>query len=108
MQQVILDEFKIPNTCDECNFIRHYETGPFIRNPHCCCELIWKLKNEDYKVDKNSLDENCPFNLIKLLKTSNINKDKIIEYLLDMLEEEHMGMRAVAVKEITDKFNIEL
>lgn len=36
------------------------------------------------------------------------NKDEVIEYLLDMLEEEHMGMRAVAIKEITDKFDIEL
>lgn len=34
-------------------------------------------------------------------------KDKIIEFLLDMLEEEHMGMRAVAVKEVKDKFGIE-
>ena len=36
------------------------------------------------------------------------DKDEVIEYLLDMLEEEHMGMRAVAVKEIADKFDIEL
>lgn len=36
------------------------------------------------------------------------DKDEIIEYLLDMIEEEHMGMRAVAVKEIADKFDIEL
>jgi hypothetical protein len=34
--------------------------------------------------------------------------DDIIEYLLDKLEEEHMGMRAVAVKEIADQFGIEL
>lgn len=36
------------------------------------------------------------------------DKDEAIEYLLDMLEEEHMGMRAVAVKEIADRFDIEL
>ena len=36
------------------------------------------------------------------------DKDEVIEYLLDMLEEEHMGMRAIAVKEIADKFDIEL
>ena len=30
------------------------------------------------------------------------DKDEAIEYLLDMLGEEHMGMRAVAVKEIAD------
>ena len=36
------------------------------------------------------------------------DKDEAIEYLLDMLEKEHIGMRAVAVKEIADKFDIEL
>ena len=36
------------------------------------------------------------------------NADDIIEYLFDKLEEEHMGMRAVAEKEIIDKFDIEL
>lgn len=35
-----------------------------------------------------------------------IKKDEVIEYLLDMLEEEHMDMRAVAIKEIADKFDI--
>ena len=34
-------------------------------------------------------------------------KDEVIEYLLDKLEEEHMDMRAVAIKEIADKFDIE-
>lgn len=36
------------------------------------------------------------------------NKDEIIEYLLDMLEEEHMGMRASAIKEIKNEFGIEI
>ena len=36
-----------------------------------------------------------------------IKKDEVIEYLLDKLEEEHMDMRAVAIKEIADKFDIE-
>jgi hypothetical protein len=36
------------------------------------------------------------------------DKDEIIEYLLDMLEEEHIGMRALAIKEIKNKFDIEL
>lgn len=34
-------------------------------------------------------------------------KDEIIYYLLDMLEEEHVGMKAAAIKEIADKFDIE-
>lgn len=37
-----------------------------------------------------------------------IIKDEIIEYLLDMLEEEHMGMRSVAIKDIKDKFRVDV
>jgi hypothetical protein len=68
MQKVTLEDFKIPNTCGECNFIGHYEIGVYRRNPHCCCGLIWYLKHEDYRVDKNSLDENCPLKVINTLK----------------------------------------
>ena len=50
-------------------------------------------------------DINCDY--AKAVKESK-KKDEVIEYLLDMLEEEHMSMRAVAVKEIADKFGIEL
>ena len=64
MQTVTLDDFKVPNTCGECRFIAHYNTGAYARNPHCCCELMWYIKSEDYKVDENSLDEDC---IIKFL-----------------------------------------
>lgn len=50
----------MPKNCGNCNFIRNYEDGAFSRNPHCCCELIWFLEGEDYRVDQNSLDKNCP------------------------------------------------
>lgn len=60
MAKIIFEDIAVPSKCDECEHIGHYETGVFHRNPHCCCELIWKLKKEDYRVDKNSLDENCP------------------------------------------------
>ena len=56
--------FKVPNTCGECNFIGVYEDGPFHRNPHCCCELLWLLEQEEYRVNKNSLDPNCPLTKI--------------------------------------------
>ena len=52
--------YKKPKTCGECRFIGHYESGAYARNPHCCCELMWTLYEEDYKVDKNGMDENCP------------------------------------------------
>lgn len=29
---------------------------------------------------------------------------KVIGYLLDMLEEEHMGMRSIAIREVNNKF----
>lgn len=50
-----------PKKCGECDFIRNYEDGAFSRNPHCCCELIWFLEGEDYRVNPNSLDKNCLF-----------------------------------------------
>ena len=64
MSLVTLEDFKIPDKCDNCNFIGRYETGVYKRNPHCCCELIWDLKQEDYRVDKNTVDENCPLKVI--------------------------------------------
>lgn len=69
MSKVTIDDFKVPNTCGECGFIGCYETGPYKRNPHCCCELMYVLKDEDYKVDKNSLDENCPLKVIDELRS---------------------------------------
>ena len=52
--------------CNECPHIGHYETGPYARNPHCCCELVWELFHADYRVDKNTLDKNCPLKNEKL------------------------------------------
>lgn len=66
MAIVTLEDFKVPKTCAECGFIGDYTAGVFARNPHYCCELIWQLKKEDYKVDKNSLDENCPLKLLNI------------------------------------------
>lgn len=60
MPKIIFENIEIPKTCGECEHCGHYETGVYARHPHCCCELIWELQREDYKVDKNFLDENCP------------------------------------------------
>ena len=51
---------KIPSNCGRCKHIGNYTSGPFARNPHHCCELIWELFEEDYRVDPKELDENCP------------------------------------------------
>lgn len=59
-----LKDFQIPNTCGECKFCYHYDSGPYARNPHCCCELAWMLKDEDWKVDKDSVDEDCPLRVL--------------------------------------------
>lgn len=53
---------KIPNSCKECRHVGAYTTGPFARNPHYCCELIWELHDEDYKVDPDKIDPECPLN----------------------------------------------
>ena len=50
-------------------------------------------------------DTTCDY--AKAVKESEY-KDEIIEYLLDMLEEEHMGMRNVAVVEVKNKFGIDI
>lgn len=36
------------------------------------------------------------------------SEDNVINYLLDMLEDEHMGMRAEAVKQIKERFGVEV
>ena len=63
MPKIIFEDFDIPTICDECEYIGHYEDGAWSRHPHCCCELIWQLTREDYKVDKDHLDENCPLKI---------------------------------------------
>ena len=50
----------VPDKCDDCKWIGRYEKGLYARHPHCCCELIYKLQDEDYKVNKNTIDKNCP------------------------------------------------
>lgn len=62
--------FKMPEKCSECHCCGNYTNGPYVRNPHYCCELIWRLFNEDYKVDPDTVDENCPYkneNFVKSL-----------------------------------------
>lgn len=70
-----------PKKCGDCNFIRPFETGAFSRNPHCCCELMWFLKEEDYRVDKNTLDENCPLREVPKKKNDNpLASDTMYKY----------------------------
>lgn len=49
-------------------------------------------------------DTTCDYARVCL---ENNKKDRVIEFLLDMLEEEHMGMRASAIEEVKDRFGIE-
>lgn len=86
MSKISSEDIKIPNTCDECNFIGRYEKGQFARNPHCCCELIWELKEEDYRVNKNSLDENCPLKFIKeksIMNNNGVTKTDIYNTIVE-------------------------
>ena len=55
-----------PKTCKKCEHVGDYTTGEYRRNPHYCCELIWDLFKEDYKVDPNTIDEKCPLNNIDM------------------------------------------
>lgn len=60
---------KLPMKCKECTYVGEYTSGPFSRNPHYCCELIWQLVHEDYKVDPETIDERCPLKNVELLKS---------------------------------------
>lgn len=66
--------FTMPKTCGECKFIGHYEDGIWSRNPHCCCELMFDLYDEDYKVDKDSMDVNCPLKDLEKSENKNDNQ----------------------------------
>lgn len=72
MGNITLENFKVPSTCGECKFIRAYKTGPYARNPHCCCELMWYLIEDDYKVKEDSLDTNCPLRALNQQLTPDI------------------------------------
>lgn len=63
MSRIVFEDCEIPETCGKCEHIGRYEASPYARNPHCCCELIWQLKKEEYRVNKNSLDKNCPLKI---------------------------------------------
>ena len=49
-----------------------------------------------------------PIRCISPVTTEKINKDAIIDYLLNMLEEEHMGMEAKARNMVKEKFGAEI
>lgn len=51
-----------PKRCKDCKHIGNYTDGPYSRSPHHCCELIWGLLQEDYRVDPDTIDSRCPLN----------------------------------------------
>lgn len=59
-----MKKIKIPSKCKKCKCARSYDSGPYARNPHTCCELMWVLFEEDYRVDPGTRDENCPLEKI--------------------------------------------
>lgn len=61
-------EIKLPIKCKDCMYVGIYDVGPYARNPHCCCELIWQLIHEDYKVDPDVIDEKCPLKDAEFVK----------------------------------------
>lgn len=51
----------IPKKCGKCKSLGDYTRGPYVRSPHYCCELIWRLFQQDYRVNPEELDEHCPY-----------------------------------------------
>lgn len=66
-----------------------------------CFDHCYIRYNKQYTKE---CDDNC--NYAKVVK-ENKCKDEIIEFLLDALEDEHMGMRAWTIEKVKDKFGIE-
>lgn len=60
MPRVHIKYYKLPNTCGKCKFIGRYKDGPYVRNPHCCCELLWQLEEEEHRVREDTLYDECP------------------------------------------------
>ena len=58
-------EIKMPKGCGKCAFIGAYIDGPFKRNPHYCCELMWQLFKTDYRVSPETIDDKCPLLAVK-------------------------------------------
>ena len=50
----------MPTKCKECPHVGDYTGGYYSRSPHYCCELIWALLEEDYRVKPDSIDKRCP------------------------------------------------
>lgn len=63
-------EIKLPTKCGDCQFCGDYTGYPYGRNPHYCCEMIWTLIHEDYRVYPDSIDDKCPLMDISLIKAA--------------------------------------
>lgn len=73
-------QIDIPTRCGECQFCGDYTAGAYARNPHYCCEMIWTLVKEDYKVDIDTINEKCPLKDVNLLQAiSNLAESLDIE-----------------------------
>ena len=55
-----VQSMNIPEKCGECRHLGDYTSGLYARNPHHCCELRWRLYEEDYRVNPKTLDAKCP------------------------------------------------
>lgn len=53
--------YVIPKKCSECIYLGHYEIDYLMYGKeYYCCELLWTLIHEDYRVKPESLDTRCP------------------------------------------------
>ena len=61
------------SSCKKCPFIGDYTKGEYSKIPHYCCELRWKLFEEEYRVRPDSIDKNC------LLREDNLPLSKLLK-----------------------------
>ena len=63
-----MKRFNVPLCCGKCKHIGRYTEGPYVRSPHYCCELMWQLYDEDYRVNPEKLDSKCPLKSLAVVK----------------------------------------
>ena len=92
------DKYKISIECCDTKDDKDDDKNNKLIFPHTIQDITFYNVKELIEWVENQREFNDK-NLYRIIK-----KDEIIQYLLDILEEEHMGMRTSAIEEINNKF----
>ena len=54
-----MKKIELPRKCKDCRYAIKYNNGDY------SCDIRWTLYDEDYKVNPEERDENCPLEKMK-------------------------------------------